>query len=254
MRRCGECRAEGCFVWAGGTADRSASQGAVRRVCHARESRPVGLRGSNGDSLPPRGVQGWARLHRASRSAGPTNNGKAYCGGRDVLGRRASRHAGVPMGRPERRGARTAAKRLRSRLRRRSISIGPLSWANERLVLRRLSRPLSYSGRRLSTRALATRRPSQAADIMPPAPARAFAAGVEAGFGLERQRRRIACWRLPRIPGPPESWRGPGPAYRSKRAPGPAAPCSRLRPARSRNGRCGQLRLHVLAAHDADGA
>ncbi len=73
------------------------------------------------------------------------------------------------MGRPERRGARTAAKRLRSRLRRRSISIGPLSWANERLVLRRLSRPLSYSGRRLSTRALATRRPSQAADIMPPA-------------------------------------------------------------------------------------
>ena len=30
--------------------------------------------------------------------------GKAYCGGRDVLGRRARRHAGVPMGRPERRG------------------------------------------------------------------------------------------------------------------------------------------------------
>ena len=65
--------------------------------------------------------------------------------------------------------ARAAARRPRSRLRRRSISIGLLSWANRRLLLSWLSRLLSYSRCRLSTRALATRRPSQAADMMPPA-------------------------------------------------------------------------------------
>ena len=65
--------------------------------------------------------------------------------------------------------ARTAAKRLRSRLRRRSISIGPLSWANKQLVLSQLLWQLPYLRCKPSTRALATRRPSQAADIMPPA-------------------------------------------------------------------------------------
>lgn len=65
--------------------------------------------------------------------------------------------------------ARTAAKRLRSQLRRRSISIGPLSWANKQLVLSQLLWQLPYLRCKPSTRALATRRPSQAADIMPPA-------------------------------------------------------------------------------------
>lgn len=160
---------EGCFVWAGGTADRSASQGAIRRVCHARESRPVGLRGSNGDSLPPRGVQGWLactglRVRRARRTTG-----KAYCGGRDVLGRRGASTCGSANGTAGAARARTAAKRLRSQLRRRSISIGPLSWANKQLVLSQLLWQLPYLRCKPSTRALATRRPSQAADIMPPA-------------------------------------------------------------------------------------
>ena len=46
---------------------------------------------------------------------------------------------GLASGMAGTRGARTAARRPLGRPRRRSISIGPLSWANKRLVLRRLS-------------------------------------------------------------------------------------------------------------------